>query len=150
MPINTNTGTSRSAKFDEVGDRIEGIIVSAEVKPQTDIETGEIKRWTDGRPVEQWVIVLQTDIRDGEDDDGQRTLYAKGGKFDAASGSGQSMMEAIKAAANGRAIEEGGNLVVAHSGLGKKKNAAYSAPKLYKAKYTPPPAPSIAPDDDFV
>lgn len=150
MPINTNNGTSRSAKFDEIGDRIEGTIVSAEELDQTDIETGEVKRWPDGKAVKQWVVVVRTDMRDGDDDDGQRTLYAKGGKFDAASGSGQSMMEAIKAAANGRPIEEGGTLTVMHSGLGKKKNPAYSAPKLFKAKYAPPAAPSIATDDDLI
>jgi hypothetical protein len=59
------------------------------------------------------------------------------------------MMEAIKAAANSRSIEEGGTLVVVHSGLGKKKNVAYSAPKLYKAKYTAPVA-GINVDDDLL
>lgn len=148
MPINTNTSTGRSAKFENVGDRIEGTIVSAEVKPQTDIETGEIKRWSDGKPVEQWVISLQTDLREADDDDGIRTLYAKGGRFDAASGSGQSMMEAIKAAASGKPIEEGGTLTVMYSGQGKKKNVAYSAPKLYKAKYAAPAIKTADLDDN--
>lgn len=150
MPINTNTtGTGRAAKFDNIGDRIEGVIVSAEEKPQTDIETGEIKRWSDGKPIQQWVIAVQTDLRDGDDDDGVRVLYAKGGRFDAASGSGQSMMEAIKGAASGKPIEEGGTLTVMYSGQGKKKNAAYAAPKLYKAKYAAPALKTVDLDDDF-
>ena len=144
MPIDTSPTTGgRAAKFDSLGDTISGVIVSADSRPQTDIETGETVTWADGTPRMQWVIVLATDLRDPAipDDDGNRTLYAKGGKFSAATGEGTSMMEAIRAAAHAagaKTLEEGGTLTVKHSGLGEKKNKAYSAPKLYKARYEAP------------
>lgn len=143
MPIDVQTGGGKAAKFDALGDKIEGVIISADERPQTDIETGEIKTWNDGRPIMQWVITLATDLRDADipDDDGHRTVYAKGGKFVAAQGDGTSMMTAIAdavRASGAKSLEEGGTLAVAHTGLGEKKNKAYSAPKLYKARYTPP------------
>ena len=152
MPIDTTTSGAAAAKFEAIGDRIEGRILSADAKPQTDIETGDVKTWSNGDPILQWVIVLATDLGNGGDDTGERTIYAKGGKFTAAEGDGLSMMEAIKAAvakAGAKQLLEGGTLVVQHSGLGEKKNKAYSAPKLYKARYTPPAA-GLAIDEDLI
>ena len=65
MPIDTSTSSARAAKFESVGDKIEGTILSADAKPQTDIDTGEIKTWSDGNPILQWVIVLATSLRFG-------------------------------------------------------------------------------------
>jgi len=139
MPIETKTSSSKSARFETIGDRIEGVIISAKEDDQTDIETGQVKRWQDGTPMKQWVIELQTTLNDGDDDDGKRTVWAKGGRFEAAQGDGQSLMEALRSAADGKPIEEGAHLIVQMTGLGKKKNPAYASPKLFKAKYTPAP-----------
>lgn len=138
MAITTKQNSKKSWSADTIGDRIEGVIVDADEKDQTDIETGLVKRWNDGTPMKQWVIELQTDQRDSDSDDGIRTVWAKGGNFEPAQGDGKSLMEAIRAACDGADIEEGGHLIVQLTGFGKKKNPAYSAPKLYKAKYTPP------------
>jgi len=141
MPIDTTTSGATAAKFENIGDRIEGRILSAEARPQTDIETGEVVTWSDGKPRLQWVIVLATDLRDSADDTGERTVYAKGGNFVPATGEGLSPMEAIKAAvakAGAKQLLEGGTLVMQHTGLGVKKNKAHNAPKLFKARYTPP------------
>lgn len=138
MPINTGTASTRSARFENIGDRIEGVVLNADEKDQTDIETGQVKRWSDGTPMKQWVIELQTDLRDTPDDDGKRTVWAKGGKFEPAQGDGQSLMEALRAAAAPNDILEGGHLIIQMTGFGKKKNIAYAAPKLFKAKYTAP------------
>lgn len=143
MPIDTSTSSGKAARFDAVGDFIKGRIVSADERQQTDVETGEKLTWADGSPRMQWVITLATDLRDDADDDGLRTVYAKGGNFTAATGEGKSMQSAIRDAvadAKAKVIAEGGTLTVKHSGLGEKKNKAYSAPKLYVAKYTPPAA----------
>lgn len=131
---------SKSAKFEAVGDTIRGEIVTAEVKQQSDPD-GNLKTWSNGDPVMQLVITVQTDDRDGDDDDGQRRIYAKGGNYEAASGKGTSMLVAIREAvkkAGVAKLEVGGTITVAHSGLGKKTSPAYSAPKLYVAKYEPP------------
>lgn len=142
-------GGSKAAKFEAVGDRIEGEVIAAEVRQQTDPE-GTPKTWSNGDPVMQLVITLKTDMRDGDDDDGERRIYAKGGNYEAASGKGTSMLVAIRDAikkAGASKIEVGGNLTVAHSGLGKKTQAAYSAPKLYVAKYDPPTSKPVDVDD---
>lgn len=137
MPIPTKQNSKRSWTAENIGDRIEGTVIDADEKDQTDIETGMVKRWPDGTPMKQWVVELQTDLRVDDTDDGRRTLWCKGGKFEPAQGDGQSLMEALRSAAAGNDITEGGHLVVQMTGLGKKRNIAYSAPKLYKAKYTP-------------
>lgn len=140
---------ARSAKFEEVGDAIKGVVTSAEVKQATDLE-GNPKTWDNGDPVMQLVVTLQTDERDGDDDDGTRRLYAKGGNYEAASGTGTSMLNALRDAikkAGATKLENGGQLTVKHTGLGKKKKAAHNAPKLYTAKYE---APSSSVDLDDI
>lgn len=143
-------GGAKSAKFDDVGDKVTGVILTAEVAQQTDPETGTPKTWNDGRPVMQLVITLQTDERDGDDDDGQRRLYAKGGNYEVASGKGTALLPAVREAvkkAGAKGIEPGARLTVQHSGLGTKKKAAFNAPKLYVAKYEPGAAAPIDIDD---
>ncbi len=139
--INMNAQGGHTAKFEDIGDGVEGVVLFADEVPQTDIETGKPVLWDDGKPRMQWVVDVQTANRDDDDDDGIRRVYAKGGKFEAASGTGTSLMVAIRdavRAAGASALEEGGTLKVRHTGLGKKKTAAYAAPKLYQAKYDPP------------
>lgn len=116
-----------------------GRIESADVRQQTDPE-GNLKTWNDGSPVMQLVVTLATDLNDDANDDGRRAIYAKGGNYEAASGEGTSMLVAIREAvkkAGGSKLEPGATLTVRHTGLGKKTSAAYSAPKLYRAKYEP-------------
>jgi hypothetical protein len=131
------SGGSKSFPFAEVNDLVRGTIESAEVKQQTSIE-GELLTWQDGSPRKQLVITLQTNLKDDDEDDGLRTIYAKGGKYDIQSGSGTSMrdaiVEAVKAA-GGKAINVGDELAVCYSGIGKVKARGQSAPKLYEASY---------------
>ena len=131
---------ARSAKFENVGDTLKGVIVSAEVAQQTDPDNGTPKKWDDGRPVMQLIVTVQTDLREEDGDDGQRRIYAKGGNYEVASGKGSAMLVAIREAikkAGASKIAEGATLTVQHSGLGVKKKAAFNAPKLYVAKYEP-------------
>ena len=144
-------GGGKAAKFDEIGDTVEGIIEDVVVSQQTSMEDNTPLTWADGRPREQLVVTLATDARDGDDDDGIRKLYAKGGKYEVAEGTGTSMKDAIGDAvkkAGARTIDQGGKLKVGFSGMGKKTNRGYSAPKLYRATYEPPRA-SVAADDLF-
>jgi hypothetical protein len=144
-------GGGKAAKFESIGDSVEGRIEDVVVSQQTSMEDNTPLTWPDGRPREQLVITLATDLREGDDDDGIRKLYAKGGKYEAAEGTGTSMKDAIADAvkkAGARSIDEGGTLRVGHTGIGKKTNRGYSAPKLYRAVYTPPKA-SVGADDLF-
>jgi hypothetical protein len=125
-----------AVKFESVGDRVAGRIIDVSQQPQTDIETGEPLYFTSGKPRLQLVIVLEID---GE----SRSLYAKGGTYEVASGEGTSLQNAITEAAKAagaKSLDAGATLEVVHTGLGKKTNPAFSAPRLFRARYSPPVA----------
>jgi hypothetical protein len=146
-------GGGYAAKFDKLGDKVAGEIISAEMVQQTSMEDNTPLFWDDGKPRMQLVVTLQTDQRDpeDEDDEGIRRVYAKGGRFEAAEGEGQSMKDAIGGAvkkAGAKSLDEGATLAVAYTGIGKKKTRGYSAPKLYTAQYKAPTI-SVSADDLF-
>jgi len=145
--MNTDTndflfsGGSRAAKFENIGDTVEGTITDAVVSQQTDMETNQPLTWSDGSPRMQLVVTLQTEQKVDGDDDGTRRIFAKGGKYEAVEGTGTSMKDAIADAvkkAEARSLDEGGTLRVGFTGLGKKTNRGFSSPKLFRATYTPP------------
>jgi hypothetical protein len=134
-------GGSRAAKFETIGDSVEGTIVDAVVTQQTDMETNQPLTWPDGSPRNQLVITLQTDQKADADDDGQRRIFAKGGKYEAEQGTGTSLKDAIADAvkkSGARSLDAGGKLKVGFTGFGKKTNRGFSAPKLYRATYEVP------------
>lgn len=57
------------------GDTITGTVVSVDYKQVNDFNTGDPAFFPSGDPKMQFVIVIQTDQRDDEDDDGRRTIY---------------------------------------------------------------------------
>jgi hypothetical protein len=147
-------GGGKAAKFDNVGDYVEGSITNVELQQQTSMEDNTPLTWSDGSPRMQLVVTLATDLRDGEEDDGSRRIYAKGGTYEVAEGTGRSMKDAIAEAvkkAGAKTIAEGGVLKIGFTGLGKKTNRGYSAPKLFKASYKEPvasvPASDLFDDD---
>jgi len=144
-------GGGKAASFEEVGEMVEGTILDCKVVQQTSMDDNTPLTWADGSPKMQLIVTLQTNQHDDDEDDGLRRVFAKGGKFEVASGSGTSMKDAIADAvrkANSKSLDEGGTLKVAFTGLGKKTNRGYSAPKLYKASYKPP-VQSVDADDLF-
>ena len=144
-------GGGKAAKFEEIGDVCEGEITDCKVSQQTDMDSGAPLFWSDGSPRMQLVVTVQTSQSDGDNDDGQRRLYAKGGNFEAATGTGRSMKDAIADAvkkAGVKSLDSGGYLKVGHTGLAKKTNRGFQAAKLYTASYKPP-VQSVAEDDLF-
>ncbi len=126
-------GGSPAAKFPTPGTVVKGAIVSTRVTDQTDLNTGDVKRFTNGDAMKQLLVTLQTDERsaDIDADDGQRTLYAKGGQG--------GMLEAIRKAARPHGgLHPGGVLAVKYTGDGQAKQRGFNPPKLYAAQYTPP------------
>ena len=143
MGISLNElGGGGKAWTPEIGDKIAGTIVSVKRVQQTDFQTGAPLTWSNGDPRLQTVIELQTDIQDGPDDDGIRTLWLKGGKnYEAANGSGHSGEVALAMAAKdagAQAIEEGAKLQFACTGIAKVTQRGFQPAKLYQAKYTAP------------
>lgn len=130
-------GGAKSFPFAEIGDIVRGTITSCEVRQQTDLENNKPLFWDDGSPRKQLVITLQTTLHDDDDDDGLRTIYAKGGRFEIAEGEGLSMRDAIAdavKAAGGKGINPGDELAVGYTGKGKARRG-YQPAKLYSASF---------------
>lgn len=123
---------TRSFKFDSAGVTAKGTIVSLEMQQQRDIKNSLPKFWDDAKtqPMMQLRIVLQTDERDGEDDDGQRAIYVKGNMQ-------QAVRDAVKTAGASQ-IEEGGTLAVQYVKDGVPTNVGFNPPKEYRAQYAAP------------
>ena len=151
LSINDIAAGGKAASFDEIGDKVSGVIKLVERRQQTSFENNTPLTWDDGSPRMLTYIELETDLRDNDDDDGVRAIYAKGGTFEAAEGSGlsaeQALVEAVKKA-GAKSIDEGGKLAVAFTGRAKPTIRGYQPAKLFTMQYQPPVA-SVAVDDLF-
>lgn len=141
--VNTflQTQGAKAFTFEDVGATVAGEIVAMDLRQQTDMQTGEPLVWNNGQPRMVLVITLQTELQDDDNDDGQRTVWCRGGNFTVASGKGSSSLTAVKDAlrrANATDIEPGGHLTVQYSGIGKSSNKGFTPPKLYTAVYKAP------------
>lgn len=134
-----------SCGFLEVGALHEGTITALDTMQQRVFGTNEPAVWKDGSPKMQAVITLKTQEQDAEveNDNGMRRLYV----------SSKGMREAIagavkKAGADG--LAPGGTLGVKYLRNGEGQNAQ-NPPKVYGAKYEPPPPGSeySEPEDDY-
>jgi hypothetical protein len=130
-------GGAKSFQFNKIGDICRGVIESVELRQQTSLDDNKPLVWDDGRPRMMLVVTLQTTDRDGDDDTGMRSIYAKGGRFEVAEGEGTSMRDAIAQAVKdvgASSIDPGDELAVGYTGNGKPKRGQ-SAPKLYSASF---------------
>ncbi|MET0466907.1 MAG: hypothetical protein ABW007_27345 [Chitinophagaceae bacterium] len=137
-----NGSTGKAFPFDEIGDTVTGVIADMKKTQQTDMDSGKPLFWDNGDPKMMLRIVLETDLRDDDDDEGMRSVYLRGGNFTAAKGKGTSSLVAVKDAVrrsgSEKGIEIGGKLTMQYSGEGTKSNRGFSAPKLYTAAYESP------------
>lgn len=139
-------GGVKSAKFEKPGAKVSGTIARApELQQQRDFDKGTPLTWDDGSPRQQIKVVLATDAKDDDDDNGERALYLKGGLLKA--------VQAAVKAASAKGLEVGGKLAVKYTKDGEKKGKL-NAPKLYVAKYEAPDPLSVvnepehAPEDN--
>lgn len=120
--------TVPSVKFPVIGTSVIGMITKVpRVIEETDPATREVKRWQNGQPKMQVVIDLQTELRENAEDDGMRTLWAKGMMQ-------QAIKEAVKRAGV-KILAVGGILQVTYSA---DKPTNLQPLKLYTAQYWPP------------
>jgi hypothetical protein len=125
---------AKSASFEKVGDSVEGTICGElERKQQTNIDTGELEYHKSGDPKWVYLLPLATNERDGEDDDGTRTLWANYLLQ-------KEIARAVKAAGAKRP-EKGGYLRVTCVELRPTKFPTKQ--KIYSAEYTPAAANSF-------
>jgi hypothetical protein len=149
--LNEIGGGGKSFPFNEIGDVARGRIVNVERRQQTSFDGNEKLTWDDGSPRMLTYIEIQTDLREDDDDEGIRALYAKGGNFEAAEGKGQSMEKAIVDAvkkAGCKSIDEGAELTVGFTGKAKPTTRGFQPAKLFVAQYKAPVA-SVSDDDLF-
>ncbi len=123
------------SKDDPIGTKVTGTIVAATKRQSLDLDNRP-RFFESGDPMMELHIDIQTDERDGADDDGVRRLYVRGGNYTPAEGQGTSMKDAIAKAMKDAGISGFDNvrLTVAFSGMGERVKAAHNAPKLYVAK----------------
>lgn len=135
---------SPGAKWAQIGDKHAGRLISAEQRQQTDLKDGSPKFFASGDPMMQWLITLE------EADGTTVVLYAKGGNYTAATGTGWAMQVAlVKAleAAGATELTMGGQLAVAWTGESEPR-PGMNAAHLYTAQYVPP-KPAAIPVDLF-
>jgi hypothetical protein len=137
-------GGAPSAAFPTPGTKVGGTITETPtVQQQRDLD-GKPKFWDDGNPQMHLVVTIQTEQRDpsNPDDDGKRRLFVKGQLKNA-------VADAVRAA-GAPGLQVGGTLDVAYTHDGVPSQRGYSAPKQYKARYTPAAANFLhsAPADD--
>ena len=151
LAINDISGGGKSWPGEEgqMGDTISGEIISVERVQQTSFESGEPLFWSNGDKRMLTKVTLQTELQDSDEDDGVRTLHAKGGNFEANKGEGLAMEKAIVEAAKeakSSSLDAGGKLSIKLSGLSKPTTRGYQPARLYKAKYEAP-TQSVSVDD---
>jgi hypothetical protein len=123
-------GGTPAVKFPTIGSSVIGVITRPpKMADVTDPASGEVKRWSNGDAKQQVVIELQTELRESEDDGGERTLWAKGQMQTA-------IRDAVRAA-GAKGLEMGGILQVTFSG---EKPTNLNPQKLFTAQYWPPQA----------
>lgn len=134
---------TKSFKFDAIGKTAKGVIESAEIQQQRSIDDGTPLFWDEAKtqPKNQVRIVLQTDDRENDDDDGRRAIYVKGQMQNA-------VRDAVIAAGEEK-LEPGGTLAVRYESDGEPPKRGMNAPKNYKAQYKAPitTAAAVAVDD---
>lgn len=143
-------GGAKAFPFESLGDTVTGTIVHYAKRQQRDLTTNALAFWDDGSPKMMLVVVLQTDLTEGEEDDGCRSVYLRAGNFTAVKGKGTSSMVAVKDAvrrSGATGMETGATLTLQWSGEGKAPNKGFNAPKLYSAAYVPATAPAIGIDE---
>ncbi len=148
--IDLASGGSASFPFQSVGDSVTGKILNLEELQQTDLQTGEVKTFTNGQPMMMYRVELQTNLRDGEMDDGVRSVYLKGSKKPESHSSLAAVLQAVLTATGRAALTVGGTLTLTYTGDGVAKGRGFSAPKQYSAQYAAPsvsldPQPAAAP-----
>ena len=148
--IDLASGGSASFPFQNIGDSVTGKILNLEELQQTDLQTGEVKTFTNGQPMMMYRVELQTNLREGEMDDGVRSVYLKGSKKAESQSSLAAVLQAVLTATGRAALTVGRTLTLTYTGDGVAKGRGFSAPKQYSAQYAAPsvsldPQPAAAP-----
>lgn len=127
--LNAGSGGPPAVKFKTLGDQATGVVLSVKKVQATDMDN-KPKVFPSGDPIMEHVFELQTELRDSDDDDGIRRLFAGYKKADA-------IREAFTEAGvtSGEQII-GGKLGIKYVGDEPIAGTSKSA-KLFKAAFRP-------------
>lgn len=129
-------GEKIRAAFDkdtQPGYYVRGQILDVSVSNRTDYKTGDVLYFKDGKPKQQVVITIQTDVRDGADDDGRRRVYVK---MDYKSDR-EGLVQAVEAAGDDD-VRIGGELAAQFLGQLKDEHGIEQAWNTTKYEYRKP------------
>lgn len=135
-----------------VGDKLDGEVVDSGRVQQTDFQSNEPLFWPNGDPRMMSKVTVKTTLSESDEDDGVRTVYLKGGNFEAREGSGfsgeKALAEAMKAAGV-KTLAAGSRIQIHITGLSKVTTRGFQPAKLWKIKVSPPAPSAINADDLF-
>jgi hypothetical protein len=118
--------------FREVGTSIAGVICDDPVeRDATDPGTGEVQTYKDGNPKKVLVVTLQTNLNEGPEDDGKRSVWIS------TVGQKRAVGDAIRESGR-KGLDVGGKLTLTFTGFGEKTNPALNPMKVFSATYQPP------------
>lgn len=126
-----------AVKFAKIGTVHGGIITAVDVQQERNFDTDEPEFWDKDKtqPKMMLVVTVQTDTREGDDDDGQRRIFARYG-----------LIQSIKAAvrkAGAKKPEVGGKLLVKYTGDAEPTKRGYNGAKQFSVAYQPPAAAKV-------
>ena len=127
-----------SFAFDHIGASVTGQVTGMEEVQQTDMQSGEPAFWSNGQPKLMYRVDLATQLSEGPDDDGKRSIYLKGSRKRDSGSSLAAVLEAVRSATGSTTIAVGGTLTLTYSGDGEQTHRGYNPPKLYTAQYVAP------------
>lgn len=127
------SGAGKTAKFEQIGDSVEGTVVSAELKPSTE-PGGKPRLFPDGNPQFDFVFMIQTDQRDPDiqNDDGIRSVWMRSFGDDK-----KAILDAVTAAGDDD-VNQGGWLKITLTGTVPAKTPGYAPRKIRSAEYRKP------------
>ena len=137
---------ARGAKFPKKGAIVGGPVESAELFQSRD-DDGELEFWDDGSVKQKLRIIVQTNLDEGEDDngredDGRRAIYIKWW------GEQKKAFLAAMKAADLDDLPPGSKFFAKYVGDGEKAKKSWSAPKIMKYKAVSAPVISADEFDD--
>lgn len=125
-------GGGKWIKWDDlgVGAVVKGTIAEIDVRQARKYQSDELAFWDDGKPQMQVVFSLQTELREGEDDEGLRSV-----SLNLWSGQKKALADACKAAGVKEPVVGQEFAIKWASGVGKAGD-----PRVFQVKLGPAPA----------
>lgn len=133
-------GGGNSFPFDNVGDSVEGMVTNLQQQQARNMDTNEPEFWDppqNKNPKMLTIVTLQTQLRTGPEDNGERTVPLSGSKN--VPGSRMAVVQdAVRGATGATKMQYGAWLKITFSGTEPSSKRNFNHRKLYSAWYRAP------------